>query len=109
MRWRILKTLLYKEGLRHATNRGGLALAGLLITASLLLAALNPAGGEDKPATLIGGIHHCIVYYDEKDDWVSYLEANRPAGLRANILFFQIRPRLDLERHIEYDIGTGGI
>ena len=56
MRWRILKTLLHKEALRHATNRGGLALAGLLVTASLLLAALNPAAEQDKPATLVGGI-----------------------------------------------------
>jgi hypothetical protein len=109
MRWRILKTLLYKEALRHATNRGGLALAGLLITASLLLAALNPAAGDDKPAMLVGGLHHCIVYYDERDDWVNYLEAHRPAGLRANILFYQIRPHIDVDRHIEYETGTGGI
>jgi hypothetical protein len=109
MRWRILKTLLHKEALRHATNRGGLALAGLLVTASLLLAALNPAAEDDKPAMLVGGIHHCIVYYDEKDDWVTHLEAHRPAGLRANILFYQIRPRIDIDRHIEYETGTGGI
>src|SRR3954447_12754394 len=71
MRWHILKTLLHKEALRHATNRGGLALAGLLVTASLLLAALNPAGEHDKPATLVGGIPHCIVWYDQEDEWVA--------------------------------------
>src|SRR5215831_15861964 len=69
MRWHILKTLLHKEALRHATNRGGLALAGLLVTASLLLAALNPAAEKDKPATLVGGIHHCLIWYDEDDGW----------------------------------------
>ena len=39
MRWYILKALLYKEAMRHATNRGGLLLAGLLVTASLVMAA----------------------------------------------------------------------
>ena len=109
MRWRILKTLLQKEALRHATNRGGLALAGLLITASLLLAALNPAAEDDKPAMLVGGVHHCIVWYDEQDDWVSYLEAHKPAGMNANILFYVIRPRAELDEHLKYDTGTGGI
>src|SRR5205085_3613498 len=97
MRWRILKTLLHKEALRHATNRGGLALAGLLITASLLLAALNPAAEDDKPAMLVGGVHHCIVWDDEQDDWVSYLEAHKPAGMNGNILVYVTPPRADLD------------
>jgi ABC-2 type transporter len=109
MRWRILKTLLHKEALRHATNRGGLALAGLLITASLLLAALNPAADQDKPATLVGGIHHCIVWYDERDDWVLHLEQHTPASLKSNILFYQIRPKIGPNEHIKYETGTGGI
>ena len=109
MRWRILKTLLVKEALRHATNRGGLVLAALLVTASLLLAALNPAADDDKPAMLVGGIHHCIIYYDNQDDWVNYLEGHRPAGLRANILFYPIRPRIEIDDRIRYEPGTGGI
>ncbi len=44
MRWHILKTLLWKEALRHASNRGGLMLAALLVTASLVLSVMNPAG-----------------------------------------------------------------
>ncbi|HEX3151302.1 MAG TPA: ABC transporter permease [Gemmataceae bacterium] len=109
MRWHILKTLLHKEALRHATNRGGLALAGLLVTASLLLAALNPAAEQDRPATLVGGVHHCLVWYDEKDDWVNYLEAHVPPGLRDNIRFYPLNHRLGLEEHRQYDTGTGGI
>ena len=109
MRWRILRTLLHKEALRHATNRGGLALAGLLVTASLLLAALNPAAEPDKPATLVGGIHHCIVWYEDKDDWVTHLEGHRPIGLRTNIVFFPLNGRLALDEHRTYDTGTGGI
>jgi hypothetical protein len=109
MRWHILKTLLHKEALRHATNRGGLALAALLVTASLLLAALNPAAEQDKPATLVGGIHHCIVWYDQEDDWVAYLAGHKPPSLRANIFIPAIRPQVGLDQHLKYDTGTGGI
>jgi hypothetical protein len=109
MRWHILKTLLHKEALRHATNRGGLALAGLLVTASLLLAALNPAAEPDKPATLVGGIHHCIVWYDQEDDWVAYLAGHKPPSLRANIFIQPIRPQVGLDQHLKYETGTGGI
>lgn len=109
MRWRILRTLLHKEALRHSTNRGGLALAGLLVTASLLLAALNPAAEEDKPATLVGGIHHCIIWYVEKDDWVTHLEAHLPAALRSNVVFYPLDPEIGLDQHRRYDPGTGGI
>src|SRR5947208_1469790 len=109
MRWHILRTLLHKEALRHATNRGGLALAGLLVTASLLLAALNPAAEQDKPATLVGGIHHCLIWYDEQDEWVTHLEQHRPAGLKSNIVFHNLGGRLALDQHRQYDPGTGGI
>src|SRR3954469_6910129 len=109
MRWRILRTLLHKEALRHATNRGGLALAGLLVTASLLLAALNPAGEHDKPATLVGGIHHCIVWYDQEDEWVAHLADHVPPSLRANIFIQAIRPQVGLDQHLKYETGTGGI
>jgi ABC-2 type transporter len=109
MRWHVLKTLLHKEALRHATNRGGLALAGLLVTASLLLAALNPAAEQDKPATLVGGIHHCIIWYDRDSEWVSHLDASVPAGLRANIHFYPIDVPVELDQHLKYPTGTGGI
>jgi hypothetical protein len=109
MRWHILKTLLHKEALRHATNRGGLALAGLLITASLLLAALNPAAGEDKPATLVGGIHHCVIWYDGRSEWVDHLEKHVPAHLKSNIYFYPLHPDIGLDQHQKYETGTGGI
>jgi len=109
MRWRILKTLLHKEALRHATNRGGLALAGLLVTASLLLAALNPAAEQDKPGALIGGIHHCIIWYDRDSEWVRHLDASVPAGLRTNIQFYPIDVPVGLDQHLKYPTGTGGI
>src|SRR4029453_13312735 len=109
MRWRILRTLLHKEALRHATNRGGLALAGLLVTASLLLAALNPAAEKDKPATLVGGIPHSIIWCGDDSDWVQHLRANVPPGLRANIFIQQLTQPVGLDKHIHYKTGTGGI
>jgi ABC-2 type transporter len=109
MRWRILKTLLHKEALRHATNRGGLALAGLLVTASLLLAALNPAAEHDKPATLVGGIHHCLIWYDEDSDWLRHMIASVPPGLKSNILFHALPSSVGLNDHLKYDTGVGGI
>lgn len=110
MRWRILKTLVHKETLRHATNRGGLVLAGLLITASLLLAALNPAGDQDRPATLAGRIHHCIIWYDDDSDWIDHLRTNIPAGLKSNILFYRTEQAIGFNEYIKnYETGTGGI
>jgi hypothetical protein len=109
MRWRILRTLLHKEALRHATNRGGLALAGLLVTASLLLAALNPAADQDRTGTLIGGIHHCRIWYDEEDEWVADLESHVPIGLRGTVVFSPIYPHIGLDQHLKYETGTGGI
>ena len=109
MRWQILKTLLHKEALRHATNRGGLALAGLMVTASLLLAVLNPAGEKDKPASLVGGIHHCLVYYEDETEWVAHLKQSVPTSLTYNVLFRHIDRPMDPEDRIKYSTGAGGI
>src|SRR5262245_18776124 len=109
MRWRILRTLLHKEALRHATNRGGLALAGLLVSASLLLAALNPGADEDRPATLVGGIHHCIILYQDEREWIRHLREHLPDGLRANVFFRQIDIPVGPDENLKYETGTGGI
>jgi hypothetical protein len=108
MRWHILRTLLHKEALRHATNRGGLALAGLLVAASLLLAALNP-GGDDRATTLVGGIHHCIVRYDAGSEWVKHLETHKPTALKSNVIFDPITVPIGPDDHIKYETGVGGI
>src|SRR6516225_4833458 len=86
MRWYILKTLLYKEALRHATNRGGLMLAGLLVAAALVLSLMNPSG--DRSTRLIGGIHHCYVHVDDMDSpWVRHLRDHVPPDLEKQLLF----------------------
>lgn len=107
MRWYILKTLLYKEALRHATNRGGLMLAGLLVTASLVLSVMNPAG--DKSSQLIGGVHHCFIHIEEDDGpWARHLRQHVPPELRNHIRFEKL-VSLDPERTVLYPTGTGAI
>lgn len=109
-RLRILKVLLVKEALRHATNRGGLALAALLVTASLLLATLNPAAkDQDQAAPIIGGVHHCFIWYDEESDWLNHLKASVPVHLQTNILFYPMPYQISETDHIHYSPGTVGI
>ncbi len=111
MRWRILKTLLYKEALRHATNRGGLVLAALLITASLLLAVLNPGGERSSP--LIGGLNRCYLAYDDEDNpWVKHMLNNVPANLEGNLERYNLkanRPDALPDKPINYPTGTAAI
>ena len=42
MRWYILQALLVKEWRRHLANRGGIALALLLVAAAVLLSVFAP-------------------------------------------------------------------
>ena len=46
MRWHIIRTLFVKEVHRQLANRGSLALAALLVVASLLLTLFNKNGGQ---------------------------------------------------------------
>jgi len=108
MRWHILKALLLKEALRHATNRGGLLLAGLLVTASLVMAALNPAG--EKTTQLIGGIHHCFIHAEDFDGpFVKHLQESMPPELRKLVFFKKLDPDLGPDQTVVYPTGTGAI
>jgi hypothetical protein len=106
MRWHILKALLYKEALRHATNRGGLLLAGLLVTASLVMAALNPAGDQTSP--LLGGIHHCFIHVEDLDDGLTkHLENSVPKELKNHVELRKIDPAVGPDKEFQYPTGTG--
>jgi hypothetical protein len=108
MRWYILKTLLHKEALRHATNKGGLMLAGLLVAASLVLAVMNPAG--DKTSQLIGGIHHCFIDVTDQDSpWVMHLKGTLPESLKNHLIFRNLDPGITSEQTVVYQTGTGAI
>jgi ABC-2 family transporter protein len=108
MRWYILKALLYKEAMRHAANRGGLLLAGLLVTASLVMAALNPASEQTGP--LLGGIHHCYIDVDDEHDLLTqHLAKEVPPSLKHNIVFRRIDKNASPDRLIQYPAGAGAI
>ncbi|HEY3789793.1 MAG TPA: hypothetical protein VGL71_13105, partial [Urbifossiella sp.] len=69
MRWYILRALVHKEFARHLANRGGLALALLLIAAAVLLSVFAPeeaAGGTG----MVGGVHHCFIDFDRATPFI---------------------------------------
>jgi len=91
MRWYILRTLLHKEMLRHLADRGGLALAGLLVALSLLL-SLGRA--NQQSGTLVGDIGRVyIIYYpddpglEDVQRWYDVLRQQAPEDLRRMIRF----------------------
>src|SRR3954464_9460164 len=82
MRWYILRALLGKEVQRHLANRGGIALALLLVTAAVLLSVFAPeetAGGTG----MVGGVHHCFVEYDRAAPVVKHLQDDKPKDLKV--------------------------
>ena len=106
MRWHILKTLIHKEALRHAANRGGLVLAGLLVAGALLLAVLNPSEGGFG---MIGGVHHCFIHYEEEGPWVEHLKESVPPALAKRLVFRRLDTANTRDGVIVYPTGTGAI
>jgi hypothetical protein len=108
MRWYIIKALLVKEWRRHVANRGGIALALLLIAAAVLLSVFAPteaAGGTG----MVGGVHHCFIDYDRATPLIKHLEANRPPELKAQIRFRKIDDADRVDGLIVYPTGTGAL
>ncbi|MBI3408289.1 MAG: ABC transporter permease [Planctomycetes bacterium] len=85
MRWHIIRTLFGKEVRRQLANRGGLALAALLVVAALLLSVFGNDGGPS--ASMIGDVESCYVDYWRDDGWVQHLRANVPPELKRNVTF----------------------
>lgn len=110
MRLHVLRALLTKEAHRHLANRGGLALAFLLVVAALLLSVFNPgvgAGGTGG-GSLVGGVHRCMIEYAEETPFVTDLKANVPDDLRPHIVF-NLRPPGEVDGLVLYPPGTGAI
>ena len=110
MRLYILRALLMKEVHRHVANRGGLALAFLLVVAALLLSVFNPgvgAGGTGG-GSLVGGVHRCMVEYAEETPFVAELKATIPADLKPHVVFNRRPPRA-VDGLVTYPPGTGAI
>jgi hypothetical protein len=108
MRWRILRTLLHKEVLRHLANRGGIALVLLLIVASMLLSFF---GVQDTAGTgLTPGVRVCYVDFWKKTPFLLHLAEHVPPELTEQIKFRPAYTALtDGNGTLVYPQGTGAI
>jgi hypothetical protein len=106
MRWYIIRTLLWKELQRQRANRGGLALAGLLVVAALLLHFFNKAGAQT--GNLAGGLNACTIDCWCDDAWVQHLREHVPPELAGKIVFRNIS-QLAGEEKLVYPPGYGAI
>jgi hypothetical protein len=108
MRWYILKALLIKEWQRHLANRGGIALAILLVAAAALLSVFAPT--EVAAGTgFVGGVHHCFIEFDQQTPLIQHLQANTPAELGGQIVFRRLGEGEKLDGLLVYQPGTGAI
>ncbi len=108
MRWRILRTLLHKEVLRHLANRGGIALVLLLIVASMLLSFFGGAGPGQ--AGLTPAVRLCYVDYAEDGPLVEHLRASVPPELEQAVRFRHLsRAPVDRQGRLVYPHNAGAI
>src|SRR5208282_5938809 len=89
MRWRILKTLLHKELLRHLANRGGLVLMLLLVVFALLLSLFG--GARVAGGGIAAGVERCYVDYGFEGPLVDFLRLHVPDDMREAIKFRRLR------------------
>jgi hypothetical protein len=110
MRFYILRALLAKELNRHLLNRGGLALAALLVVSAVMLSYFNPGAGAGGTGggPLVGGVHHCYVEFAEDTPFIDALDARLPADLRPHVVFRLRRPA-DVDGTITYEPGAAAI
>jgi hypothetical protein len=108
MRWYILKALLVKEWQRHLANRGGIALALLLVAAAVLLSVFAPKEAAAGTGA-VGGVHHCFVDYDRVTPLIKHLDESRPPELREQIRFRQFGDAEKVNGLIVYQTGTGAL
>src|SRR3954452_15214336 len=86
MRWRIIRTLLHKEALRHLANRGGILMVLLLLVASMLLSFFGNQSGQ--AGGLTSSVEMVYVDYHEGDvAFVDHLKANVPDEFSKRIRF----------------------
>src|SRR5262245_13614699 len=107
MHYHIIKTLLGKEIRRQLANRGGLALAALLVVAALLMTLFSKDGGH--AGALTGGVEYCFVDYWGEDGWVRHLRANVPADLQRQIKFRDVNLEASPGELLTYPAGSGAI
>lgn len=109
MRWYIIRTLLFKEALRHWADRGGIFLVLLLIGASILLSFFGKEEAQETP--LVGGVRRCYVDYWGSSSWINHLRTHEPAS-ELDVVFrdgYRHFPPRDEQGEIVYEENTGAI
>lgn len=109
MRWYILKALLQKEFARHLANRGGIALAILLVASAVLLSVFAPPEATAAGTNMVGGVHHCYVEFDRATPLVKHLKENVPPELKSQIIFRELSKADTVDTVIVYPTGTGSL
>lgn len=103
MRLYVLKTLLHKELLRLLNNRGGLAMAGVMVLAAVMAAAF---GDTNFSTSMVTGKTQCVVDYWQEDGWVEHLRDNVPPELTGRVTFRSLAGK---KGTIGYPLGAVGI
>lgn len=104
MRPRVLSTLLRKEALRVAAQRGPLGMALLMIVTAVLVSTLGSRSlGSLAPG---GDVSLCVVDYWQPNHWLEHLEENRPDEPEHRVEF---RSMANHEGFIRYPMGSAGI
>jgi len=114
MRLYILRALVQKEAQRHMLNRGGIALAILLVAAAVLLSVFSPEEATGGIG-MVGGVHHCYVDYDDTSPLIRSLvkhlgrKENQPRELVGQLVFRPLAKADAIEGVITYQTGTGAL
>ncbi|MFO0806190.1 MAG: ABC transporter permease [Gemmataceae bacterium] len=111
MRLHIIRALVDKEFARHLANRGGIALALLLVAAAVLLSVFAPeeTAGNAGGTGMVGGVHHCFLEFDRPTPLIKHLQANVPKELAEQIKFRETGNADDVNGLVIYPVGTGAI
>ena len=109
MRWYIVRTLVYKEMLRHLANRGGVVMIVLLIAGSLLLTFFRLDPGSS--GGLAPGVRMCFVDYWSEGRLIDHLRATVPDAMENQIKFRLVGSGVDTDRQgrIVYPQNVGAI
>jgi ABC-2 family transporter protein len=109
MRWYILKALLVKEWQRHLANRGGIALALLLVVAAVLLSMFAPGESTAAGSGMVGAVRHCYIEFDRDTPLIEHLQKNYPPELKGAIQFRQMKNPDDVNSLVNYPTATAAI
>jgi hypothetical protein len=110
MRLYIIRALVNKECSRHLANRGGIALALLLVAGAVLLSVFAPEEAASAGGTgMVGGVHHCFIDFDRPTPLIKHLQANVPKEFTEQVKFREVGNADDVNSLVIYPVGTGAI